>query len=77
MCNTICIDGVWCESIEELRAIVPDFKIADGYTVPIPGRSCLCPVDYDDLGTRFDLVGQAEHDPMAIIYKSKNPATFR
>lgn len=73
MCNTICIDGVWVYTLGELRAIVPNVKIADGYTIPIPDRTCLCPVDYDDLGTRFAFVGRAKHDPMAIIYKSRPP----
>ena len=72
MCQEIVIDDVECGSMGQLRAVVGDFPLHDGYDLPIPDHSCLCPVDVEAMiqSGKFVRDTRPGDDPFIIYLKT-------
>ena len=75
MCVTINIDGKWCENIGELKALIGDVPFFP-FAGSMPDEVCLCPVDLDALGTRFEqFFPDRDYDPMEKYFRTPpNPS---
>lgn len=70
MCIEIVVDGTRLLTMGDIRTAIGDVPVADGYRIPIPDGTCLCPVDVDALVKSGRFTREESEDPSVIRLRS-------